>query len=109
MDQCRQGFLKKKWNFPHCVGAVDGKHVVIMPSKDSGSYYYNYKGTRSIVVMAVVNAYYEFAGRYWLKWLCIDSGVWSKTELSSRIEQGILGLPADESVQGTNGGYLSCS
>lgn len=36
--------FNQKWNFPHCIGAVDGKHIVMQSPAHSGSLYYNYKG-----------------------------------------------------------------
>nr|CAI5862121.1 unnamed protein product [Callosobruchus analis] len=32
-----------QWNFPNCIGALDGKHIMIQVSKQSGSRFLNYK------------------------------------------------------------------
>ena len=48
------------WGFPVFLGAIDGKHCVIKCPSNSGSSFYNYKSTFSLVLMAVVDASYMF-------------------------------------------------
>ncbi|KAL4720393.1 hypothetical protein ACJJTC_002055 [Scirpophaga incertulas] len=52
--------FERKWQFNHCLGAIDGKHVIIEKPPKSGTLYYNYKGTFSVVLLGIVNANYEF-------------------------------------------------
>lgn len=51
--------FEEKWQFPNCLGSVDGKHIRISPPQDAGSFYWNYKGYNSLVLMAIANANYE--------------------------------------------------
>ncbi|KAL3242010.1 hypothetical protein MRX96_021545 [Rhipicephalus microplus] len=54
-----EGF-SQKWNFPNCIGAIDGKHVLIKKPPKSGTIYRNYKKSFSVILLAVVDADYKF-------------------------------------------------
>ena len=93
--------FEEMWNFPHCIGAIDGKHVLIQVPIKSGSDFYNYKSQFSIVLLALVDANYNFLfvdvgcqGRI------SDGGVFKNCHLYKQIEEQKLNLPASSAIDG---------
>ena len=94
--------FESRWNFPHAIGAIDGKHVVMFAPANQGSSYFNYKKTHSIVLMAACDAKYKFtlvdigdSGRQ------SDGSVYANSHLGYAIENNLLGIPTDSKF--TNG------
>lgn len=96
-----KGF-KDRWNLPHCIGALDGKHVRIQNPNLAGSHYFNYKKFFSMVLLAVVDAEYRFTyidvGAVGAE---SDGGVWARTHLSGLLERGEANLPPPQCLPNT--------
>lgn len=97
-DKVAEDF-QSKWNFPHCIGAIDGKHIRIQPPANSGSLFFNYKGTFSVVLMALVDANYRFLycdvgcnGRV------SDGGIFAKCSFNNRLLKNQMNLPKSKAL-----------
>jgi len=49
-----------KWQFPNCIGTIDGKHIKIRCPSNSGSDFLNYKQYFSIILLATCDAQFKF-------------------------------------------------
>ena len=52
--------IGEPWQFPRVVGAIEGKHMEIAPTAKLSTLYYNYKGTFSIVLLAICSVKCNF-------------------------------------------------
>ena len=73
---------------------MDGKHVMVRPPPNSGSFYFNYKHSFSVVLLALVDAEYKFIyvdigynGRI------SDGGVFRNCSLSGALEENSIKIP----------------
>ena len=90
-----------RWNFHHACGAVDGKHVAIRCPAKGGSVYFNYKRYHSIVLMAVVDADYQFLFiDVGTQGSAADGGIWKNCALGAALEEQRAGLPEAEPLPG---------
>ena len=81
--------FEKEWDFPNCIGAIDGKHVTIRAPPCS------------IVLQAVVDANYCFrmddVGAYGKG---SDGGTLRASAFGKALQAGTLHIPADRSLPG---------
>ena len=91
--------FERRWNVPHAVGALDGKHIAIRKPNDSGSLYRNYKGFSSVDLMGLVNADYKFI---WIDNVGFghmsDFQIFNDSELKECILNGTIGWPQPDKL-----------
>lgn len=95
--------FERLWNFPNCIGCIDGKHVRVRCPKNTGSQFYNYKQYFSIHLQAICDAKYKFiaidVGAYGRH---SDSGVFTNSNIFKYFETGSLELPPPRRIPNTN-------
>lgn len=87
--------IEKGFNgkFPHAIGAMDGKHIVIQCPAHTGLEYFNYKRSFSIVLLAVVDSNYQFIfADIESQERISDGGVLRNSVLCQRISENNLNL-----------------
>ena len=93
--------FQQEWGFPHCIGAVDGKHICIDCPKKAGSMYNNYKNFNSTVLMGICDAKYRFLfvsiGSYGRD---NDASIFSQTDICKGVENGVFPIPPPSVING---------
>ena len=94
-----ESIFRGRWNIPHALGALDGKHILIRCPRWGGSLYHNYKGFHSIVLLALVDGDYKFL------WVDLgaaksnsDAQIFKHSDLRHKIEDGTIGFQESESL-----------
>ena len=90
----------QRWIFHHAVGALDGKHVTVRCPSLSGSKYYNYKGFYSMVLLAFVDADYNFLWADGSNGCCFDAQIFNECQLRQSVMDGTTGFPDADSLPG---------
>lgn len=90
------------WEFPNCVGSIDGKHIRLKCPANSRSMFYNYKKIFSIVLQAVADAKCKFVtievGGYGRQ---SDGGTFASSAIYTMKNSGDLQFPKDSYLPNT--------
>uniref|UniRef100_A0A914WL08 DDE Tnp4 domain-containing protein n=1 Tax=Plectus sambesii TaxID=2011161 RepID=A0A914WL08_9BILA len=92
----------EKTQFSYCLSCVEDKHCLLKKPKKSGALYHNYKGTFSIVLLALCDARYRFIfiaiGSYGHN---NDAGIYDSSAPDNALKNGTLNLPPHSTLPGT--------
>lgn len=94
--------FREKWQFPHCISAIDGKHVTPPEFQLDVPQLQTYKINQSIL-MAIVDAEYRFVcvdiGTYGKN---SDGGIFERLEMRTRFATDQMNVPAATTLPGTD-------
>jgi len=80
---------------------VDGKHVAIVPPPGAGSYFFNYKGYNSQVLIGIADSNYEFIYfNFGTSGRVSDGGVLDHTDFYDKLQNECLKIPKSSDVKG---------
>ena len=92
---------------PHCIGAIDGKHLAIKVPFKSGTFFHNYKNLFSIVLTVICDANYCFTyvdvGNYGSN---NDSGVLLNFQMGKDFKERKRNIPKPSNLDGSEGRKL---
>jgi len=96
--------FKEKWNLPHCVAVIDGKHVRIKAPPHRGSEFFNDK---KYLLRALVDANKRFltvdVGQYGR---VSDGNVFANSNIAMHLARQNIGLLPDENLGGVPLPYI---
>ena len=97
--------FRNKWQFPNCIGAMDGKHIWVRKPFNSGSLFWCYKGYHSLVLLALVDANYRFTyvdiGAYGSN---SDGNVFKTSKFGHKVMTGRMNIPGPKLLPNFNCG-----
>lgn len=101
--------FEERWNFPHFISAMNGKHIIIQAPPNSASMYYNYKGTFSVVLQALVHVYFKFlAVEVGIFGSNSDGGIFANSHLGKLLQSDDLHVPPASPLTSGTGAIFGC-
>ncbi|KAJ8931101.1 hypothetical protein NQ314_016037 [Rhamnusium bicolor] len=89
-----------RWQFPKCVGVIDGKHVIIKSPSNSGTSYFSYKKIFSVVLLAIASANSDLitidvgsSSRF------SDGGIFSDSPIGRKLKMNSFHLPKPSKME----------
>ena len=93
----------EKWNFPLCVGALNGKHARYHCPANTGSLYFNFHGWFSNVLMSLCSARYLYLMvNIGAIGSASDGSIFERSGIKNALYSGILSPPKDSDLPKTN-------
>lgn len=93
--------FNERWNFPNCIGSIDGKHIYIKCPPNTGTLHFCYKQKFSIVLLAIVDPNYKFifidVGSYGKE---SDSTIFQTSSFYHKLVNNQLNIPGPKPLPG---------